>query len=228
MKEPNASLYYSSKKHFDNYIPSDYIFIPPTNSKSNTIELLFPHPKHGLIHVNEAGEVKYIRNSISVNYNKSMGGEPAGPEDLGKIMNIILSPNHLYIALYNELGHVFVLPVNMDLDEKRMTNPDLVLKQPYQFLWCSEDCVILVHNGSISLIGPNDKKLTLNVVSGNQPNLLCVSETDGVRIIYDENVDFLQKVHDDLYLSIFQFSLDPSKKLLEAYKVIVFNTVCGG
>jgi hypothetical protein len=215
------------RKHFDNYLPSDYVFISPTYSKSNTIELLIPHPKHGLINITESGEVKYIRNSVSVNYNKTMGNDLPASEDIGKIMNLAISPDSKSVAIYNELGVVFVIPANMDIDGKLVTHSDIVLKQPYQFIWCSIDCVILVYNGTISMIGPDNNKLTLNIVQGSQPNLFCVSEIDGVRIFYDENVDFLQKVHDDLYLSIFPLSFDPSKKLLEAYKVLIIKSVCG-
>ena len=53
-------------------------------------------------------------------------------------------------------------------------------------------------------------------------NLYCIEEIDGVRLIHDEGVDFIQKVSDDLHSSLSSFYSDPAKVLLDAYIVFKF------
>jgi hypothetical protein len=219
-KEPVASLFYSTKKHFDNYVPSDYAFLPSASTRNYNVELLFPHPKHGVITVTEDGDIRYIRNTAMVRYEKNMTIEPPLSEDLGKIVNIIVSPNNHHIGMFNDIGNIYVFPINLD-ETRNMSQTKLTPKQPYQIMWCAEDCVVVVHNGSIFIIGPEDKLLKLDIVRGTSsgaPNLYCIPETDGVRIIHDEGIDFLQKVNLDLYSAIFPLSMESAKKLVEAYK----------
>jgi hypothetical protein len=221
-KEPIASLFYSTKKHFENYIPSDYAFLPSANTRNYNIELLFPHPKQGVMTVAEDGDVRYIRHSALLRFDKTTTIDSTGQhEDLGKVVNIIVSPNNLFVAMFNEMGNIYVFPTNLNEDERRMSSTKFTPKQPYQIMWCSEDCVIIVHNGSIIVIGPENKQLKMDIVrptSSGTPNLYCIPETDGVRIIYDDAVDFLQKVNEDLYSAIFPLSMENAKKLVEAYK----------
>jgi hypothetical protein len=217
-KEPVASLFYSIKKHFDNYLPSDFVFLPSSNTRNFNIELLFPHLKQGVISVSEDGDVRHIRHSSLLRFDKQNPVDTNyQSDDLGKVTNIIVSPNHLFVAMFNENGNIFVFPTSLNEGERRMSSTNLSLKQPYQIMWCSEDCVIIVSNGSIFLIGPDNKTIKLDIVRPNS-NLYCIPETDGVRIISDEGVDFLQKVNEDLYSSIFPLSMESAKKLVEAYK----------
>lgn len=226
LKEPNAVLYYSSKLIAEDHSPTDYTFIPPHYTKSGFIELLIPHPKHGVINIMENGEVKYCRHSGFMQYTKNSGNDMPVGDDLGKVLNLNLSPSGQYISMFNDMGNLFVFPANLDCEEspRHLSMTKLSFKPgTYQVMWCAEDCVIIINNGTIFMVGPENKLLKLDIVksyhsSSSTPNLHCVSEIDGVRIFYDDNVEFLQKVNDDLYYSIFALSLDPAKKLLEAYK----------
>jgi hypothetical protein len=222
-KEPIASLFYSTRKHFENYLPSDYAFLPSAYTRNQNVELLFPHPKQGVISVTEDGDVRHIRHSALIKFDKTIPVDSTPqPEDLGKVSNIIVSPNNSFVAMYNDIGNIYVFPINLDENERRVSSTKLTLNAPYQIMWCSEDCVIIVHNGTIFIIGPENKLIKMDIVrssSGHPPNLHCIPETDGVRIIHEDAVDFLQKVNDDLYSSIFPLSMDGPKKLVEAYKV---------
>jgi hypothetical protein len=228
IKEPKATLFYSTKNHLENYLPSEYLFIPASVTKSEHVELLYPHPKHGLVRVYENGEVKYAKHSTFTDLRKNCGMDNPLSDDLGKVVNIIISPSNHLIGILNDLGNLFVFPASLDVEElqRYMSMTKLSFKpQSYQIMWCSEDCLIIVNNGSIFLIGPENKLIKLDIVKpyhgsnmNSSPNLHCIPEIDGVRIFYDDNVEFLQKVNDDLYMSIFFVSVDPAKKLLEAYK----------
>lgn len=226
LKEPNAVQFFSFKKLFDNYTPSDYLFISPNHSKSGQLELLVPHPNHGLIQIFNS-EVKYMKTDHFVNYSKMCGTDGYQNEDMGRITNIIMSPSNQYIALFNETGNMYVF--HTTLDQNLSENPRIVSMTKlslkfggYQMLWCAEDCVVISTNGVLFLIGPDDKLLKVDIVrlqsSNSKVNVHCISEVDGVRIFAEDSVEFLQKVPDELYLSIFPFSVDPAKKLLEAYR----------
>jgi len=138
-----------------------------------------------------------------------------------------MSPNKQYLALFNEIGNLFVFPVrfNFDEEQRRTSMTKLTFRNNYQILWCAEDCVLVVNGGSTFLIGPDDNLLKIDIVkkhgksSNYNYNLLAVEEIDGVRLIYDEGVDFIQKVSDDLHASLSSFFSDPAKILLDAYLV---------
>jgi hypothetical protein len=228
IKEPNAVLFTSLKNipGCENYIPSDYLFTPAESSKSGSIELLVPHPKSGVLNIEERGDIKYCRHSQFERYTKNTVTDTPMSDDLGKIININISPSNQYISMFSDTGNLFVFPVNLDTDEvdRHISQTKLSFKPgSYQIMWCAEDCLVIVHNGTIFMVGPENKLLKLDIVkahsnSSSGPNLHCIPEIDGIRIIYDENVEFLQKVHHELYASIFALSLDPAKKLLEAFK----------
>ena len=87
--------------------------------------------------------------------------------------------------------------------------------------------VDILNNESVFLVGPDDNLLKIDVVkkyqskssSNREVNLFCIEEVDGVRLIHDEGVDFIQKVSDDLHSSLSSFFSDPAKILLDAYIV---------
>jgi hypothetical protein len=227
ISEPNSVLFANTKNIQDNYTPPDYLFIPASYSRSGRTELIFPHPKHGIINVVEGGEYKYMKSNTLVTYNKSCGLDNPNSDDLGKILNIVMSPGYSLLAMFNDAGKINVFNPSLDDDSRFITSTKLSFKPgSYQIMWCAEDAVILVNNGSIFIVGPDDRLLKMDIVRSfssnpnSTPNLYCVPEVDGVRIFHDDAVEFLQKVNDDLYQATFPISLDSAKKLLEAYKVL--------
>ena len=191
--------------------------------------MLLPHQKHGLIRIINGKELQYIRHSTHEKYNKAIISDNPTSDDLGKIINMIMSPNKQYLALFNDIGNLFVFPVkfNFEEEQRRKSMTKLSFKNNYQILWCAEDCVVIVNNGSVFLVGPDDNLLKIDVVkkyqskssSNREVNLFCIEEVDGVRLIHDEGVDFIQKVSDDLHSSLSSFFSDPAKILLDAYIV---------
>ena len=144
---------------------------------------------------------------------------------LGKINNIFLSPKNVYVAMYSDSGNIFVFNADLDPKERKMSVTKLTFERPYQIMWCAEDCIALCHGSSIFLIGPENAmyKINFNIktssTSGATPNLYMVGEIDGIRIITDSKCEFLQKVSDELYNAIFPLSMEPAKRLIDAYKV---------
>lgn len=231
LKDPISSLYFNLSTLFGDELPRDYLFIPASDSLSEKTELLVPHPKHGLLRIINGKEKQFIKHSTPTSYSKATVDDHFSSDDLGKIMNIVMSPNKQYLALFNETGNLYVFPVKFDFDEeqRRKSSTKLTFKNNYQILWCAEDCVVIVNSGSVFLIGPDDNLLKIDVVkkhlkssSSFNVNLFAVEEIDGVRLIYDEGVDFVQKVSDDLHAALSSFFSDPAKILLDAYLVNKF------
>lgn len=229
LKDPVATLYFNASTLFGEEYPKDYLFISSSDSLSEKIELLLPHQKHGLIRIIGGKEIQYIQHSTPERFNKAIIPDSPSSDDLGKIINIIMSPNKQYLALFNDVGNLFVFPVkfNFEEEQRRKSMTKLSFKNKYQILWCAEDCVVIVNNGSVFLVGPDDNLLKIDVVkkyqkhsSNREVNLHCIEEVDGVRLIHDEGVDFIQKVSDDLHSSLSSFFSDPAKILLDAYIVI--------
>jgi hypothetical protein len=232
MKQPCAVLFASAKDLFENSLPCEFLFIPFTNSRSGRVELIIPHNSNGIILYEENNNLaKYMKNSSFINLsNKNLIKDVYSMDDLGLIKNCIISPKKEMIALYADNGNIFVFDSDFKENCRKISQTKLLLKPPYQFSWCAEDCVVLCYGTSIILIGPDNclNKINLNLkqsYSGNQqnilpPNLFIFPEVDGIRIINDENCELLQKVRDELFNSIFYMSVDPAKKLLEAYTVI--------
>jgi len=230
LKDPTSSHYFNLSTLLGEELPRDYLFISSADSLSEKIELLIPHPKHGLIRIINGKEKQFIKHSTPISYSKANVDDYYSSDDLGKIINIIMSPNKQYLALFNEIGNLFVFPVrfNFDEEQRRTSITKLTFKNNYQILWCAEDCVVVVNSGSAFLIGPDDNLLKIDIVkkhgksSNYNVNLLGVEEIDGVRLIYDEGVDFIQKVSDDLHAALSSFFSDPAKILLDAYLVSRF------
>lgn len=233
LKDPVASFYFNASTLFGDELPKDFLFISANDSLSEKVELLLPHQKHGLIRIINGKEIEYIKHSIPEKFGKAIITENPGSDDLGKIINIKMSPNRQYLALFNEIGNLYVFPVkfNFDEEQRRKSVTKLSFKNNYQMLWCAEDCVVIINNGSVFLIGPDDNLLKMDIVkkyqsksSNREVNLFGIEEIDGVRLIHDEGVDFIQKVSEDLHSSLSSFYSDPAKILLDAY-IVHFNLI---
>lgn len=204
------------------YVPSDFLFIPPNHSSTGKIELYFPHINNGLLIFYEGeNKLKYMKKNVIVDYIEKplKGSQPQDVytnEDLGKVIKFSLSPNFENLGIFNHLSQLFVftLPI-LNNNDSIISNSSLTtLTQPYQFLWCAEDCLVVCSQGQVSLIGPGDIVKTFFIKN----NCYGVSEIDGVRIILEDQIEFIQSVPQDLMDSIFPISINSSKKLLEAYK----------
>lgn len=202
----------------DKFYPNDFLLIPSSNSLSGKLELIIPHPKQGIIIYEENSTVpKYLKKDIITNLTKQSGNDPYDKScDLGCILKIILSSNNSYIALFNTEGLIFVMPSNLNTEEMSISETGLMFSFPFQMMWCSEDCIVSYNQGLIHLIGPDNKTYKITTRTNNA---FIVQETDGIRVVEDDHVDFIQRVSKDLIDSIFPLSIDPSKKLLEVYKV---------
>jgi vacuolar protein sorting-associated protein 16 len=203
-------------KNSEAYYPSEYAMIPPSNSSSGRHELLIPHPKHGLIiYVEGDNTVKYMKKNVQLPLSKQSGMDSFDSEDLGKIVKIMVSSNNSYVAFYNTDSRVYVFPTSLNSEEMSISLTGANLQQPFQMMWCSEDCIVASGQGNIYLIGPDDKSKILS----SKTNCYIVQEIDGIRVIEDDHVDFIQRVSKELSDAIFPLSIDPSKKLIEVYKV---------
>lgn len=234
MKQPSATLFASAKDFFENTFPSDYLFIPMNNSRSGRVELIVPHNTNGILLYEDGNSTpKYMKNSSLINLtSKNLIKDSFSNDDLGLIKNILISPKNEMIGLYADNGNIFVFDSDFKENSRKVSQTKLLLKPPYQINWCAEDCVVITMGTSIILVGPDNclQKINLNLkqtYSGSHqnvlpPNLFIYPEIDGIRIINDENCELLQKVKDELFNSIFYMSVDPAKKLLEAYIVNCF------
>lgn len=206
------------------FYPSDFLVIPSSVSGTGKNELYIPHSKNGLyLYIEGDKNIKYIKKNFPVDLTTTKNGvlnDNYLPGDLGKIVKLVASPNFENVAFFNTEGQLFVFPSQMNSDDSSSSNTNLnTIQHPFQLMWCAEDCVVACGQGSLSLIGPEDTVMTLTT----RTNTHIISEIDGIRIITDEQIDMLQSVPQELIDSIFPISIDPAKKLIEAFKALEEN-----
>ena len=126
----------------------EFIFLPPSVTKSKKVELLFPNQLgNGIIHIigknenenyetNESGdfdEIKFIEKDVETQYNLNCGCEgDLKKDDLGKISALALSPKKTQIALYRNDGTVFIFHVSLDDDLENYPRITVKFKIKYE------------------------------------------------------------------------------------------------
>ena len=115
-------------------------------------------------------------------------------------MNVIFTYYELFVLILCDWVFMF------------MFNFFQILLAPEQIAWCGMDSVVLYWEESILMVGPN----------GDPVNYLCdepvvlISECDGIRILSNSSMEFLQRVPDST-VSIFQIgSTEPAALLYDA------------
>lgn len=216
---PNAQ----NIKNNELFYPSDFCIISDIYSSSGRNELIFPHPKGGIIlYIENDNIVRYIKKNIQKEYNKLSLNDIQEEDDLKKIIKICISPSGSLISFYNIEKKLFVFSTQLTPESMSISSMNDIrckLQNPFQLMWCSDDCIVSYSDGIVGLLGPDNIFECFEV----RNNSYLVQEIDGIRIIQDTKVEFFQRVSKEMTESIFPLSFDSSKKLMEAYKLFEEN-----
>ena len=102
-----------------------------------------------------------------------------------------LSAKKTLLAVYNYEGEVHVL--DAQLNELKNTVPTEILGAK-SLHWCGNDCLALVSERNLVLVGPNDR----TVIRGLADEMFCLTEVDGLRVVTPEKTYFVDIVHSSL------------------------------
>ena len=168
-----------------------WTIIPPEYTSSRSVEVLLAVNK--TVHVADAAECEDR-------------GLEAGP-----FRHISVSPNGRFIALYTDVGKVWV--ISSDFQERFSEYESKVKTPPKDLEWCGNNAVVLAWDpDEVHLVGPNGASARYYYTSF----VHLLPDIDGVRILTNDVCDFLQKVPDSSQ-EVFQFgSSSPGAVLLDA------------
>lgn len=125
--------------------------------------------------------------------------------------NIKLSPNGKLLVLFSAKGEILVL--RSDFSEILLKFDTESTLPPHQLVWCGDDAVIAHWDDIVLLLGPGGDwiKYSYNGM------VHLVSEIDGVRIISEDKVEFLERLRQST-VNIFDIgSTAPAAMLYEAW-----------
>ncbi|EFJ24200.1 hypothetical protein SELMODRAFT_101752 [Selaginella moellendorffii] len=130
---------------------------------------------------------------------------------IGPLGKMVASPNGSYVACFTHDGRLLV--VTSDFSKTISEFDTQSALPPEQLIWCGMDSVLLYSDDSVLMVGPYGDwtKYTYD-----EPVVL-IPECDGVRILSNTFMEFLQRVPDTT-VSIFSIgSTSPGAMLYDAY-----------
>eukprot|EP00357_Protocruzia_adherens_P011493 CAMPEP_0114983650 /NCGR_PEP_ID=MMETSP0216-20121206/6821_1 /TAXON_ID=223996 /ORGANISM="Protocruzia adherens, Strain Boccale" /LENGTH=838 /DNA_ID=CAMNT_0002345663 /DNA_START=131 /DNA_END=2647 /DNA_ORIENTATION=+ len=189
--------------------PCDFALLPSDYASNGPVEIIVPDPNGGIHVINE--------NISSRHFDQSQLEEE---NSIGVVKKIAISPNNQMIAFYEETGDVVVTDTHF--------SPNLFIRSatkkkkqvlPKQMVWCGEDCVTLVYQKFLGIVGPGG---LLSLPFPHKTDAVFASaEIDGLRIVTMGKCEFLQKVPECI-VSIYDIGSFSSGALLkEAYEAFV-------
>lgn len=131
-------------------------------------------------------------------------------EGLGPIRKMAVSGNGKYLAMFTGDGRLLV--VLTDFSRVIFEYDCETQIPPEQIAWCGLDSVLLYWDEMLLMVGPSGEPVRYVY---DEP-LILIPECDGVRILTNSNMEFLQRVPDST-VSIFQIgSTEPGALLYDA------------
>ncbi|GAA0157485.1 membrane traffic protein [Lithospermum erythrorhizon] len=131
-------------------------------------------------------------------------------EDIGPIQKMVVSPNGKLIASYTHDGRLLVL--STDFSNIIFEYNCQTALPPEQLAWCGMDSVLLYWDDMLLMVGPYGDPVRYLY---DEP-IFLIPECDGVRILSNTSMEFLQRVPDST-VSIFQIgSTSPAALLYDA------------
>ncbi|CAN8284876.1 unnamed protein product [Cochlearia groenlandica] len=181
----------------------------PQYTMSGTVEVLVAVGDE--IFVVDEDEAQAIRfddeeqHDDSVVENSEMQGNLIGP-----VQKMILSPNGKFLTLFTHDGRVVV--VGMETKKIAIDYSCESALPPQQMAWCGMDSVLLYWDEELMMVGPLGEPVHYFY---DEP-IILIPECDGVRILSNTSLEFLQRVPDSTE-SIFKIgSTSPAALLYDA------------
>ncbi|PKI55713.1 hypothetical protein CRG98_023929 [Punica granatum] len=169
--------------------------IEPQYVMSGNVEVLLGVTEGGLVVVEED----------SVQRVETVGGEVLGP-----LQKLAVSGDGKWLAAFTHDGQLLVMPTDFS-EIKFACNCESALP-PEQLAWCGMDSVVLYWDDMLLMVGPIGEPVRYLY---DEPVIL-IPECDGVRILSNSSMEFLQRVPDST-VSIFKIgSTSPAALLYDA------------
>lgn len=129
---------------------------------------------------------------------------------LGPFQKMAISPNGSFLACFTHDGRLLVL--SNDFSRKLSEFNTQSALPPEQLIWCGLDSVLLYWEETLLMVGPYGDSVRYPY----EEPLVLVPECDGVRILTNSYMEFLQRVPDST-VSIFKIgSTSPAAMLYDA------------
>ncbi|KAG0454964.1 hypothetical protein HPP92_024256 [Vanilla planifolia] len=129
---------------------------------------------------------------------------------VGPLQKMAVSPNGKYLAAFTHDGRLLVIPTDFSRIISEYSCESAL--PPEQIAWCGMDSVLLYWEDMLLMVGPTGDPVRYLY---DEPVIL-IPECDGVRILSNSSVEFLQRVPDSS-VSIFQIgSTRPAALLYDA------------
>ncbi|XP_030462939.2 protein VACUOLELESS1 [Syzygium oleosum] len=166
--------------------------IEPQYVMSGNVEVLMGVPEGGLVVVEED----------SVQRVEQVGGEVLGP-----LQKMAVSGDGKWLAAFTHDGQLLVMPTDFS-EIKFSCNCESALP-PEQMAWCGMDSIVLYWDDMLLMVGPIGEPVRYLY---DEPVVL-IPECDGVRILSNTSMEFLQRVPDST-VSIFKIGSTSAAALL--------------
>ncbi|KAK4792732.1 hypothetical protein SAY86_023167 [Trapa natans] len=191
----NPKPYELADPELEDSAPLCVAVIEPQYVMSGNVEVLLGLADRGLMVVEED----------SVQKVEAVGGEVLGP-----LQKLAVSGDGKWLAAFTYDGQLLVMPTDFS-EIKFACNCESALP-PEQLAWCGMDSVVLYWDDMILMVGPIGEPVRYLY---DEPVIL-VPECDGVRILSNSSMEFLQRVPDST-VSIFKIgSTSPASLLYDA------------
>ncbi|EAW17428.1 tethering complex subunit VPS16 [Aspergillus fischeri NRRL 181] len=173
---------------------SSWSLIPPPYTLSRSVEVLLAVDKTIFLIDSSEAEDKVLQN--------------------GPFKHASVSPTGRFVALYTAEGQVWV--VSSDFQSKHTEYDPQSRVTPRTVDWCGDDAVVIAWEDEIHLIGPNGAAAKYYY----DGTVHVIPECDGVRLITNDNCEFLHKVT-DVTEAIFRLgSTSPASVLLDSVDLL--------
>lgn len=202
--------------------------------------------KDNEIEPEELNTVFFIKSDTRERYDPKFALDQYSNNDIGIITAMAISPSN-QIALYkiptsSSNNAVFIFDSKLDIvdilsfDEKSLLNNKqndinieikncLLFPANSQFLWCGNDAVCICSRRYICLLNLERQTLKFQViirkinfeVEKDAKLMHCITEIDGLRVITQDGLFFINKVPDYMLNTCYDIEETPARKLIASY-----------
>lgn len=188
--------------------PSCLAVREPQYTMSGNVEVLVAVGDE--IYVVDEDEAQSIRFDEPGGEDSEMGNDDYGGSLIGPVQKMIVSPNGKFLTLFTHDGRIVV--VGMESKQIAIDYSCESALPPQQMAWCGMDSVLLYWDEDLMMVGPLGDPVHYFY---DEPVIL-IPECDGVRILSNTSLEFLQRVPDSTE-SIFKIgSTSPAALLYDA------------
>ena len=174
---------------------TDYILIPAKNTYHEILELLVTDPHEGF-HILQLEDKDYTLHCKDLKEICEDGDEECPP--FGKVIKFALNTDKKMLAIYQDTqfttdceDDLIILKTNLQREENRLNTE---LRDITNILWVNTS-IVLYTKKDIWVVTYSGAQEAIKL-SGDSKNVTCMKEVDGLRIVNNDYVFFLEKIED--------------------------------